>query len=119
MENNTNQSNILEGTIEFWIKEKKVDYSNNQAIPLFQINPLGGSILIVKDSDNKIKLFHVFLGKGRTDIECDVSKLDKSVKHMFAFTWSVKNKELKLYIDGKLKKSATIKYGSCPEFNLL
>jgi len=111
MENNsTNQTNILEGTIEFWIKENKVDYSNSQAIPLFQIDPLGGSILIVKDSDNRIKFFHVFLGKGRTDIEYDVSKLDKTVKHMFAFTWSVKNKELKLFIDGKLKNTVSIKY---------
>lgn len=108
MENNDQKLNILEGTISFWIKENKVDFANNEAVPLFQVNPLGGSIFIVKDSDNKIKLFHVYMGKGRTDIEYDVSALDKSIKHMFAFTWSVKNKELKLYVDGKLMQTQKI-----------
>lgn len=104
------KSSILKGTIAFTIRENKVVYANSEAVPLFQISPLGGSIFIVKDSDNKIKFFHVFLGKGRTDIEHDVSDLDKTKKHMFAFTWSVKNKELKLYIDGELKKTVEIKY---------
>jgi len=102
--------NIIEGTIEFWIGENKIDYANNEAVPLFQVNPLGGSIFIVKDSDNKIKFFHVFLGKGRTDVEYDVSGLNKLKKHMFAFTWSVENKEIKLYIDGELKNTSNIRY---------
>lgn len=110
MENNSDKTSILEGTIEFWVGMNKVDYSNNEAVPLFQINPLGGSIFIVKDSDNKIKFFHVFLGKGRTDVECNVSKLDKNKKHHFIFTWSIKNKELKIYIDGEHKKTAKINY---------
>lgn len=101
---------ITKGTIEFTIRENKVDYSDGESAPLFQISPLGGSILIIKDSDNKIKLFHEYLGKGRTDIEFDVSKLDKNKKHYFAFTWSVKDKELKLYIDGELKQTEEIKY---------
>ncbi|MCX6784263.1 MAG: hypothetical protein NT141_04365 [candidate division WWE3 bacterium] len=110
MGNNLNQSSILEGTIEFWISENKVDFQSNEAIQLLQVNPLGGSILIIKDVDRKIKVFHVYIGKGRTDVECDVSTLDKSKKHMIAFTWSVGNKELKLYIDGELKSTATITY---------
>jgi hypothetical protein len=111
MENSNDQKlNIFEGTISFLVKENKVDFANNEAVPLFQINPLGGSIFIVKDSDNRIKFFHVYLGKGRTDIEYDVSKLDTSKKHQFVFTWSVKNKELKLYIDGKLQKTEKINY---------
>jgi len=110
MKNNTNQTSIFEGTITFWVGANKVDFSNNEAVPLFQIDPIGGSIFIVKDSDNKIKFFHILLGKGRTDVESDVSKLDVTKKHMFAFTWSIKAKELKLYIDGTLKNTAKIKY---------
>lgn len=108
--NDKSQLNITEGTIEFTVKENKVDYSNDEAVPLFQISPLGGSVFIIKDSDNKIKFFHDYLGKGRTDVEFDVSKLYKSKKHHFAFTWDVKGKELKLYIDGELKKTEKIKY---------
>ena len=110
MTNNNDKLSILEGTISFWIKEHKVDYSSNEVIPLFQISPFGGSIFIVKDSDKKIKFFHVYLGKGRTDIEFNVSNLDKSKKYMFTFTWSVKNKELKIYLDGKISKTKKISY---------
>lgn len=110
MKNNIKEINIKKGTIEFWIKEDKVDYSGDEPVVLFELNPLGGSILIAKDSDKKIKFLHVFLGKGRTDAEYDVSKLDNGKRHMFVFTWSVKNKKIKIYIDGELKKTAKISY---------
>jgi len=108
--NEPQQVNISEGTISFWIQSNKMNYSNNEIIPITQLSPPDGSIFILKDNDNKIKFFHVFLGKGRTDIEYDVSKLDQTKKHMFAFTWSIKGKELKLYIDGELKNTVSIKY---------
>jgi hypothetical protein len=107
--NNKQDLSINEGTIKFSIRANKVNYSDNQVVPLFQGNPQGGSIFILKDSDNKIKFFHVFLGKGRTDVEYDVSGLDKSKKYLFVFTWSVKNKEINIYVDGD-RKSAKINY---------
>jgi len=107
---NTEELNILQGTLSFWIKENKIDFDGDETIPLFQANPIGGSIFVVKDSDKKIKLFHVYLGKGKTNIEYDASKLDSSKKHMIAFTWNVKGGKLELYVDGKLEKNKRINY---------
>jgi len=51
------------------------------------------------------------LGKGRTNVELDVSDLSSSETHHIAATWSVSKKETALYIDGgkKIAKSK-IKY---------
>jgi len=108
--NNNPNLNIEEGTITFWVQPNKISYDDNSVFPLAQFDPPNGSILILKDSDKKIKFFHVYLGKGRTDIETDVSKLERIKKHFFVFTWSVNNKELKIYIDGKQKTVQEIKY---------
>lgn len=107
---NINKTNIKEGTISFWTKPNQINFSDGKITTLLQIDPQEGSIFVLKDSDNKIKFFHVYLGKGRTDVELDVSKLDSAEKHMFTFTWSVKNKELNMYVDGKLKSTVPIKY---------
>jgi hypothetical protein len=106
----TNTVNIEEGSLSFWTKPDQLDFNDSKIYTLMQLNPTDGSILILKDSDNKIKFFHVYLGKGRTDVEYDVSKLDKNKKHMFAFTWSVVSKEATIYIDGKLRSTTRIKY---------
>lgn len=101
---------IKEGTISFWINEGKVQFNNGQAIPLIQLTPSNGSIFMVKDSDNRLKFFHVYLGKGRTDVEYDVSLLDPNQRHMIAVTWSLKNKEIIMYIDGQQVAKTEIKY---------
>ncbi len=106
----TSKVDINEGTISFWIKPGKIIYNDGKAAPLIQLNPKGGSIFMVKDSDNKVKFFHVKLDKGRTDIEHDVSNLDPNAKHMFAVTWSVKNSKIILYIDGEPVSETTINY---------
>jgi len=64
----------------------------------------------VKDSDNKLKFFHVILGKGRTDVEADVSKLSNDQDHFIAVTWSVKDKQIVLYIDGEPVAKAKTEY---------
>ncbi len=101
---------IKEGTISFWINEGKVQFNGSQAIPLIQLSPSNGSIFIVKDSDNRLKFFHAYLGKGRTDVEHDVSLLDPNQRHMIAATWSLKNKEIIMYIDGQQVAKTEIKY---------
>ena len=55
------------------------------------------SIFLVKDSDNKLKFFHVILGKGRTDVETDVSKLSYDEDHYIAVTWSVTTRQISFY----------------------
>lgn len=104
------KTDIKIGTVTFWTKENSIQFNDNNTTLLAQFYTEEGSILIMKDSDNKVKFFHVYLGKGRTDIEYDVSKLDPNKRHMFAFTWSVQEKELAMYIDGQKVTSAKIKY---------
>lgn len=93
--------NIEEGSITFWVKKNKLKWNDGAITPLVNINNDEGSILTVKDSDNKLKFFHVAFGKGRSDIEVDVSKLDETKDHMVAVTWSKKDAKNILYIDGK------------------
>jgi len=101
--------NLDEGTIAFWIDANKVNFNDNKFTPLMNQDTEKGSIFILKDADNKIKFFYVYLGQGRTDIEWDCSNLDSSIRHMIAVTWSQSNKQIQLFVDGKLKDTSKIK----------
>ncbi len=103
----TERLNLEEGTIEFWARAGKLRWNDGLIQVLINISNEQGSIFIVKDSDNKLKFFHVFLGKGRTDVEIDVSDLSSDEDHHIAATWSVNSKQIALYIDGgeKIAKS--------------
>lgn len=113
MNNNqeTQQIDLKEGTITFWVKENFIDWDDNQRTVFVNYSNPEGSILIVKDDDKKLKFFHVILGKGRTDVEIDVSSLSNNERHFIAATWSLEKKEIALYIDGdKLKNFSPINY---------
>jgi hypothetical protein len=107
---NNNQLKIEQGTISFWIKENAIDFNDGQVTRIFQLDPDGGSILCVKDDDNMLKLLFVVLGKGRADIEYDVSGLETDKRHMIAFTWSLESREITLFLDGKKVASQTIAF---------
>ncbi len=108
---NNQEINIKEGTITFWVKENSIDWDDNQITVFVNYSNLEGSIFIIKDNDNKLKFFHVILGKGRTDVEIDVSSLSNNERHFIAATWSLEKKEIALYIDGdKLKNFSPINY---------
>lgn len=109
-EMNNETLKIEEGTINFWIKENSLDFSDNNSTQIFNINPEGGSILCVKDNDNKLKFFFVVIGKGREDVEFDVTNQEQSKRHMITFMWNLKNKELNLYFDGENKVKKTINF---------
>lgn len=99
---NPEDLNLKVGTLGFWVRKNQVDWNDNKSIVLVNIIKSDGSLFIVKDSDNKLKSFHVILGKGRTDIETDVSMLSKDEPHMIVVTWDTeKTKKLSLYIDSK------------------
>lgn len=100
--------NIKEGTITFRIKGGSINFSDSSQIVLFSVNPEGGSILMIKDFDTKLKVFFVVIGKGRIDLAFDCSGLDYSMDHFIAFTWSVE--ELNLYINGEKKVSKEVKF---------
>jgi hypothetical protein len=110
MDNQNNKIDIEKGSISFWIEANKIKFADNKLYPILNISSSTGSIFIVKDVDNKIKFFYVYLGKGRTDIEWDCSKMKDSKRHMITVTWSQENKEIILYIDGQLEKSTKIIY---------
>ncbi len=105
---NDSEFKINEGTVTFSLDANKLKYNDSKTTPIFSIAPEGGSIFVVKDNDNKLKFFYVVLGKGRVDLEYDVSNLDPNIKYRFAFTWSLKDQKLVLYIDGKEKSSRDI-----------
>ena len=106
----SNQVNLQEGTIEFWVKENKLIWNDVRANVLFNISKGDGSLFMVKDSDNRLKLFHVILGKGRTDVEVDVAELSINKSHYIVATWSTEKKEVALYVDGELKAKSEIQY---------
>jgi len=103
---------IREGTIEFWVRENKIIWNDNKETVLLNtlVNNVG-SLFMVKDDDNKLKFFHVILGKGRTDVEVDVSNLALDKPHHIAVTWSLKERKVALYVDGgELKAEKPISY---------
>lgn len=108
--NSLDKLKIDQGTITFWTKENQINFNDGKITPLFTIAPTGGSIFVVKDADNKLKVFYVVLDKGRVDLEYDVSSLNPNDKHMIAFTWSLENRELVLYIDGQKVVSRSISF---------
>ncbi len=108
--NEQSQVNMKEGIIEFWVKEKKLIWNDGVAQVLFNISKSDGSVFLIKDDDNKLKFFHVILGKGRTDAEIDVSNLSTDESHHVVATWSTEKKEIALYLDGKLRVKTKIQY---------
>lgn len=111
MNNNNQEINIKEGTITFWVKENSIDWNDNRTTIFVNYSNSEGNIFILKDSDNKLKFFHVILGKGRTDVEIDVSSLSDNEPHFIAATWSLEKKEIALYVDGdKFKNYSSINY---------
>ena len=104
------QLNMQEGTIEFLIKENKLIWNDGKTNVLFNISKSDGSLFMVKDSDNRLKFFHVILGKGRTDVEVDVSELPIDKPIILQLLGAQTKKEICLYIDGELKEKSEIKY---------
>lgn len=94
--------NIEEGTVSFWVRRNKVKWNDGIITTFVNLTNNTGSVFVLKDTDNKLKFFHVIMGKGRNDVDFDVSNLDPNNDHMIAVTWSKKNKENQLFIDGKL-----------------
>lgn len=100
------QIDIRQGTIEFWVRQDKIQRNDNKTTVLFNFAPenKNGSLFMVKDDDNRLKFFYVVLGQGRADTEVDVSGLSQDKPHHIVATWSLKNRKANLYVDGgKLK----------------
>ena len=80
----------------------------NNYLPFLWI--LNGSVSIKKDDDNFLKFSYVALGCGRSDIKVNVSDLSNKEDHHIAVTWDLKNKQTKLYMDGKIKAGSSVEW---------
>lgn len=106
-----NNLNIEEGSITFWTKASQISWHGSDTVPFFEKSFDGNSIFILKDADSRLKFFHVYFGKGRTDVELDVKDLNINERHFIAATWSIKSKEISLFVDGnKLTNTQKINY---------
>lgn len=78
----------------FWVREDKVQWNDNKPTVLFNISVNDtGSLFMIKDDDNKLKFFHLIIGKGKTDLETDVSNLSLNKAHHITATWSINKKK--------------------------
>ena len=102
---------IREGRIEFGVGKGKVKWNDNRETVLFNITVNGGNLFMIKDKDNKLKFSHIFVGKGRTDVEVDAFNLPFDESHHIEVRWSLKEKKVTLCVDGdKLKVEKPINY---------
>ena len=102
-----NTLGIKEGSVSFWIKAGVIDFADGESRTLIQVDPVGGSISVVKDSNNNLVVSFVALNIGRVDVRHDVSKLSNDDKHLIAITWKLSDR-LAVYVDGKLAALALL-----------
>jgi len=110
-QNQTKEIDIREGTMAFWVREDKVQWNDNKSTVLFNITVNNtGSLFMIKDDDNKLKFSHLIIGKGKTDLETDVSSLSLNKAHHITVTWNINKREAILYVDGELKDKKEVLY---------
>ena len=93
-----NVLSINEWSINFWIKENTIVYNDSKNTELFNLNPKGGSIFMIKGDNNLFKIMYVVIWKWRIDLEYNVSNMDINKNNMITVTWNIEN-DLILYIN--------------------
>ncbi|GEM_PF-5709084 len=87
-----------EGTLTFWIKDRRWLKDRHRYIFWDQkINQ--AKIVVFKDTNMILNVFIDHPSVGRQELKADVSNLDKDRDHFFALTWSPK--EVILYLNAK------------------
>jgi hypothetical protein len=95
------------GTINFWVPEGRIDYMDNKFVQLFYYKDDEGTIKVVKDKDNGLKVYYLYDG-NKCFLNTSVEYLEDHDKHMVTITWSLSEKKVKLYIDAELKDECDI-----------
>ncbi|MCD6232869.1 hypothetical protein J7J81_00580 [bacterium] len=101
MENQIFPLNLKQGTISFWVGAGKLNWNNNQRTLLFEASRDEGKISIIKDAKNILRAFYQLKGEKRKEVSIKVGDLSNKRKHQVAFTWSQKENEIILYLDGE------------------
>ncbi|MBU6501076.1 MAG: hypothetical protein KGJ89_03035 [Patescibacteria group bacterium] len=106
----TNILNIKEGTFFFWTPSD-ISFADDKKVIFLDEKNSSGSISIVKDVDNKLKIFYTIYDKGEIGLDYDISLLNMSQKHLFTITWGLETtKKLTLNIDAKEVAEKTIPF---------
>lgn len=108
MKNQSGSFNLNKGTIEFWVKENKLDWDNDKSISLLEVSREGGKIVVVKDKKNIMRAIYQ-KGEEKSETSVDVSDLSKQERHQVVFTWNRENNEINLFLDGKKVDQNNIK----------
>lgn len=103
-----NNINFEEGTLSFWVPKGALDYNDNQFKYLVNYNTPEGYLKIIKDKDNRIKVLYNYFNKGNCILEASAGELDNEDKHSVEVTWSLKERNIKLFIDGDERDSCEI-----------
>lgn len=103
-----NKLDFGEGTLSFWVPEGAIDYDDNKFIYFINHNTNEGYLKIIKDKDNGLKVFYDYFDNGRCNLNTSVAELDNDDKHHVAVTWSLKERMIKLFIDGQERDSCDI-----------
>jgi len=100
--------NFGEGSLTFWIPKETLNYGDNKFIYLINYVSEEGSLKIVKDKDNGLKVFYNYLNNGKCILKVPVQDLDDEEKHYIGVTWSMPNRKVILYIDGQERGNCDI-----------
>ena len=100
--------NFETGTLTFWIPSETIDYKDNKFISLVNFASDKGTLNIVKDKENGLRVSYNYFGKGNCEAKALAGELDNGEKHMVAITWSMAERLVKIYIDDNEKASCPI-----------
>lgn len=99
---------IQKGAITIHIEPMEIIFNDGRRQPLWKRNPGGGHLLLVKDSDSRIKFSHSAPGAGQTEVSYNATSLDPTVAHKIAASWSISVGEIILFVDGDQVANAEI-----------
>lgn len=96
------------GALTFWIPEGTMNYKDNKFINLINYISDEGTLCIVKDKDNGLRVSYNYFDNGACEVKASAEELDNEDKHMVAVTWSISEGKIKIFIDGDERASEDI-----------
>jgi len=106
------QVNPEEGSLVFAVQRGTGQWNDGLMHLLVDISNPQVDISIRKDPLGRLMFTHLLFDRGSTTVGAIVSNLSRETGHVFIASWSLKNKEIALYIDGERVASTRISYGT-------
>ncbi|MAG40055.1 hypothetical protein CMI41_03745 [Candidatus Pacearchaeota archaeon] len=92
--------NFNKGALSFFIPKGVMNYRDNKFVSLIDYSSEDGTLKIVKDKDNGLKVFYRYKNNGSCDLKANAEDLDDDKEHEVAVSWSMEDRLVKIYIDG-------------------